>query len=243
MHATRKRTARKQSAKKPVKRAVKQTVKKAKKPAVKQPVKQRARTASKAPARLPAKKALKQPTKRTARQARAQATRRPAREPAAIEKIKVILRVNREEYELLVHPHHTLAEVLRDELHLTGTKQSCNEGACGTCTVLLDGAPVRSCLLFAAEVQGREITTIEGLMQNGKLHPIQQAFVEHFAIQCGFCTPGMILTAKALLDKNPHPTEEEIRAAISGNICRCTGYTKIVEAIQAASREGGTGNG
>ena len=152
-----------------------------------------------------------------------------------IEKKRVTLRINNEQHDLLIYPHRTLAEVLRDELHLTGTKQSCSEGACGTCTVLLDGAPARSCLLLAVDVEGKEITTIEGLARNGKLHPVQEAFVEHYAIQCGFCTPGMILTAKALLDKNPHPTEEEIRNAISGNICRCTGYAKIVEAIKAAS--------
>jgi aerobic carbon-monoxide dehydrogenase small subunit len=151
------------------------------------------------------------------------------------EKKSVVLRVNGEEQELLIHPHRTLAEVLREDLQLTGTKQSCNEGACGTCTVLLDGEPVRSCLLLAAEVEGREITTIEGLAEEGKLHPLQAAFVEHYAIQCGFCTPGMILTAKALLDANPNPTDKEIRQAISGNICRCTGYAKIVEAIKAAS--------
>ncbi len=154
------------------------------------------------------------------------------------EKKRVILHVNREEYDLLIYPHRTLAEVLRDELHLTGTKQSCNEGSCGTCTVLLDGLPVRSCLLLAVDVEGRQITTIEGLAEEGKLHPIQQAFVEHYAIQCGFCTPGMILTAKALLDENPHPSEAEIRHALSGNICRCTGYAKMVEAITAASEEG-----
>ncbi|MBP1731658.1 MAG: pcmS [Deltaproteobacteria bacterium] len=150
-------------------------------------------------------------------------------------KKSVVLRVNGEEHELLIYPHRTLSEVLREELQLTGTKQSCNEGACGSCTVLLDGLPVRSCLLLAADVEGREITTIEGLAEEGKLHPLQASFVEHYAIQCGFCTPGMILTAKALLEKNPHPTDKEIRDAISGNICRCTGYAKIVEAIKAAS--------
>ena len=151
------------------------------------------------------------------------------------EKKSVVLRVNGEEQELLIHPHRTLAEVLREELQLTGTKLSCNEGACGSCTVLLDGLPVRSCLLLAADVEGREITTIEGLAEEGKLHPLQASFVEHYAIQCGFCTPGMILTAKALLERNPHPTDKEIRDAISGNICRCTGYAKIVEAIKAVS--------
>lgn len=154
---------------------------------------------------------------------------------AKTEQRRVSLRVNGETYELLTYPHRTLLEVLREDLHLTGAKESCGEGACGSCTVLLDGAPVRSCLLLALEVEGREITTIEGLASGGKLHPVQEAFVEHHAIQCGFCAPGMILTAKALLDLNPHPTEAEIRDALSGNICRCTGYAKIVDAVKAAS--------
>lgn len=152
-----------------------------------------------------------------------------------MEKHRVTLRVNGEAYDLLTYPHRTLLEVLREDLHLTGAKESCGEGACGSCTVLLDGAPVRSCLLLAIEAEGREITTIEGLAAGGKLHPLQEAFVEHHAIQCGFCTPGMILTAKALLDATPEPTEEEIRRALSGNICRCTGYAKIVDAVKAAS--------
>ena len=152
-----------------------------------------------------------------------------------MEKNKVTLRVNGEAYDLLTYPHRTLLEVLREDLHLTGAKESCGEGACGSCTVLLDGLPVRSCLLLALEAEGRDIITIEGLAAGGKLHPLQEAFVEHHAIQCGFCAPGMILTAKALLDATPHPTEEEIRRALSGNICRCTGYAKIVEAVKAAS--------
>jgi carbon-monoxide dehydrogenase small subunit len=152
-----------------------------------------------------------------------------------MEKNRVTLRVNGEAYDLLTYPHRTLLEVLREDLHFTGAKESCGEGACGSCTVLLDGAPVRSCLLLAIEAQAREITTIEGLAAGGKLHPLQEAFVEHHAIQCGFCTPGMILTAKALLDAVPEPTEEEIRRALSGNICRCTGYAKIVDAVKAAS--------
>ena len=231
MCAVRKKIALKKIAKKPVRQSAKRSTK----AAVKKPVKRTAKRTSNVSLARPAKKAMKQPAGRTSRQATAKATRQSARKAMAVEKRKLILRVNKEEYELFVYPHRTLAEVLRDELHLTGTKQSCSEGACGTCTVLLDGAPVRSCLLLAAEAQGKEITTIEGLAENGRLHPLQQAFVEHYAIQCGFCTPGMILTAKALLDKNPHPTEEEIRRAISGNICRCTGYAKIVEAIKAAS--------
>jgi len=128
-------------------------------------------------------------------------------------------------------------EVLRNNLELTGTKQGCGEGACGTCTVLLNGKPVRSCLTLAVEAQGKEIVTIEGLAERGALHPVQKAFIEYGAIQCGFCTPGMILTAKAFLDESPHPTEEEVRRAISGVVCRCTGYAKIVEAILAAAGE------
>ncbi len=175
--------------------------------------------------------------KQSVKRARKQPVKQAKKQAVVIEKKKVRLRINREDYELFLYPHRTLAEVLRDELHLTGAKESCSEGACGTCTVLLDGVPVRSCLLLAVDVDGREVTTVEGLAENGKLHPVQQAFVEHYAIQCGFCTPGMILTAKALLDKNPHPTDEQIREAISGNVCRCTGYTKIVEAIKAASQD------
>src|SRR5208283_2490486 len=152
-----------------------------------------------------------------------------------MEKNKVTLRVNGETYDLLTYPHRTLLEVLREDLQFTGAKESCGEGACGSCTVLVDGLPVRSCLLLALEAEGRDITTIEGLATGGKLHPIQEAFVEHHAIQCGVCTPGMILTAKALLDETPEPTEEEIRGALAGNICRCTGYAKIVEAIKAVA--------
>ena len=147
----------------------------------------------------------------------------------------VTLRVNGESYELSIDVRRTLLEVLRDELNLTGTKEGCGTGDCGACTVLVDGVPITSCLTLAIEAQGREITTIEGLAKDGQPHPIQRAFIEHGAIQCGFCTPGMIISAKALLDKNPQPTEAEVREAISGNYCRCTGYTKIVEAILTAS--------
>lgn len=178
---------------------------------------------------------MKESVKQTMKKATKKPMKQAIKQVMTVAKRSVLLRVNRESYDLLIYPHQTLADVLRDELHLTGTKQSCSEGACGTCTVLLDGLPVRSCLLLAVDVEGKEITTIEGLTQQGRLHPVQEAFVDHYAIQCGFCTPGMILTAKALLDKNPHPTEEEIRSAIAGNICRCTGYAKIVEAIKAAS--------
>jgi len=146
------------------------------------------------------------------------------------------LRVNGEVYEIAIQPWRTLLEVLRD-IGLTGAKRGCDEGDCGACTVILDGKPVASCLVLAIEAQGKDILTIEGLAEDGQLHPIQSAFVEHGAIQCGFCTPGMILSAKALLDKNPRPTEEEVRKGISGNLCRCTGYAKIVEAIMAVSQK------
>jgi CO/xanthine dehydrogenase Mo-binding subunit/aerobic-type carbon monoxide dehydrogenase small subunit (CoxS/CutS family) len=152
-----------------------------------------------------------------------------------MKKIPISLHINGRLETLEIPPYRTLLEVLREELHLTGTKCGCEDGSCGTCTVLLNGSPVRSCLLLAAEVQGQEIVTIEGLAQGEKLHPVQEAFVKYGGIQCGFCTPGMILTAKALLDKNSKPTEQEIRQAISGNLCRCTGYTKIVDSIMAAS--------
>jgi carbon-monoxide dehydrogenase small subunit len=153
----------------------------------------------------------------------------------AMEKRLVQLRVNGEVHDVVVTPNETLVEVLREQLELTGTKMGCGEGACGTCTVLLDGKPVRSCLTLAVEAQGKEIVTIEGLAQGVELHPVQKAFIEHGAIQCGFCSPAMILTSKALLDENPHPTEEEVRRAISGVVCRCTGYAKIVEAVLAAA--------
>ena len=143
------------------------------------------------------------------------------------------LKVNGESYETAVDPHRTLLEVLRENLGLTGTKEGCDLGTCGACTVLIDGKAVLSCLTLAVDSQKKEITTIEGLAKEGKLHPLQQNFVNHGAIQCGFCTPGMILSAKAMLDKSPKPTEEEVKRGISGNLCRCTGYTKIIEAIMA----------
>jgi len=141
------------------------------------------------------------------------------------------LNVNDEDYEVLTEIHKTLLEVLREDLGLTGTKRGCDVGTCGACTVLIDGKPHLSCLTLAVDVQGKKILTIEGLGKDGALHPLQQAFVEKGAIQCGFCTPGMILTAKAFLEEKPHPSEEEVKKAIAGNLCRCTGYVKIVEAI------------
>ena len=156
-----------------------------------------------------------------------------------MEKEIITLTVNGEPYEALVKPNSTLLDVLRDQLELTGSKRGCDAGDCGSCTVIMDGRPVNACLVLALKAEGREITTIEGLAEGTKLHPIQEAFVEYGAIQCGFCTPGMVLSAKALLDRNPKPTEEEIKSGIAGNLCRCTGYIKIVEAIQAASQKMG----
>ena len=146
------------------------------------------------------------------------------------------LHVNGETLEILSEPHKTLLEVLREDLGLTGTKRACDLGTCGACTVLINGKPHLSCLTLAADAQGEEILTIEGLSQDGELHPLQKAFVDQGAIQCGFCTPGMILTAKAFLEEHPHPSEEEVKKAISGNLCRCTGYVKIVEAILSVAR-------
>jgi aerobic carbon-monoxide dehydrogenase small subunit len=143
--------------------------------------------------------------------------------------------VNGESHEVLVRPNDLLVDVLRDVIHLTGTKKGCGEGDCGACTVLLDGAPALACLTLAISCLGKKIETIEGLSENGKLHPIQETFVEKGAIQCGFCTPGMILSAKALLAKNDNPTNEEIKYGMAGNLCRCTGYKKIIDAVAEAA--------
>jgi carbon-monoxide dehydrogenase small subunit len=145
--------------------------------------------------------------------------------------------VNGEPKELEVDSSRTLLDVLRNELGLTGAKSGCEAGDCGSCTVLIDGKPYNSCLVLVPKVDGKEITTIEGMSKDGKLHPIQEAFIDHGAIQCGYCTPGMVLSAKSLLDQNPNPSEEEIRQGMSGNLCRCTGYKKIVEAIKSAAEE------
>ena len=146
------------------------------------------------------------------------------------------LQINGESYEVAVEPWRTLLEVIRDTIGLTGTKRGCDEGDCGACTVLMNGRAVNACLILAVEAQDKEITTIEGLADGDNLHPIQAAFVAHGGLQCGFCTPGMILSAKAFLEKKPRPTEEEIKFAIAGNLCRCTGYVKIIESIQAAAK-------
>jgi len=145
------------------------------------------------------------------------------------------VKVNGVNQTIEVKNNWTLLNVLRDKLSLTGTKCGCDKGECGACTVLMNGKPVLSCLTLAIAAHKQEILTIEGLAEDGKLHPLQQAFIDHGAIQCGFCTPGMILSAKALLDENPNPSEEEIRDRINGNICRCTGYAKIVEAIKTVA--------
>ncbi|MEI6824613.1 MAG: (2Fe-2S)-binding protein [Desulfuromonadales bacterium] len=150
--------------------------------------------------------------------------------------IIVNMTVNGNHIELGVGDEETLLETLRQRLGLTGTKQGCDLGDCGSCTVLLDGQPVLSCLTLAADADGHEITTIEGLAHGGELHPIQRAFHEAGAVQCGFCTPGMVLTAKALLDTHPHPDRTTIRGALSGNLCRCTGYVKIVNAVENAAK-------
>lgn len=148
----------------------------------------------------------------------------------------ITLHVNGERRELAVQPHHSLLEVLREDMGLIGTKHGCELGECGACTVLLDGLPVLSCLTLPIEVQDCEITTIEGIEHNGKLHPLQETFAELGAAQCGYCTPGILLSGIALLRDNPHPTREQMKEALAGNLCRCTGYTKIYEAIDAAAQ-------
>jgi carbon-monoxide dehydrogenase small subunit len=153
-----------------------------------------------------------------------------------VKRYLINLRVNGDEHSLLVKGNAILTNVLREQLDLTGTKKGCELGDCGSCTVLLDGKPVDSCLVLAVEAEGHEITTIEGVSANGELDAIQQSMLNHAAVQCGYCTPGMVLSAKALLTRNPHPTEPEVREAIAGNLCRCTGYVHIVEAVLAASR-------
>jgi len=150
-------------------------------------------------------------------------------------RVRIALTVNDEAREALAPVHKTLLEVLREDLGLTGTKHGCELGECGTCTVLVDGEPVLSCLVLPVEVEGRRITTVEGMAQGGRLHPLQQAFAELGAAQCGYCTPGILLTATALLAKRPSPTRQEVKEALAGNLCRCTGYTKILDAVELAA--------
>tara|TARA_Y100000590_G_scaffold15717_1_gene18960 strand:+ start:2297 stop:2845 length:549 start_codon:yes stop_codon:yes gene_type:complete len=150
---------------------------------------------------------------------------------SSVTKDQIELNINGESYEVLVQPWWTLLEVLRDEIHLTGTKEGCSNGNCGACSVLLDGKAIDACLTLAVEAVGHKVTTVEGLAKNGKLDPLQEKFVEWGALQCGFCTPGFLISARGLLDQNPKPTEKEIRLALAGNLCRCTGYDKIVKAV------------
>jgi aerobic-type carbon monoxide dehydrogenase small subunit (CoxS/CutS family) len=150
-------------------------------------------------------------------------------------KTQLALTVNGETRDVIVPVHKTLLEVLREDLNLTGTKHGCELGECGTCTILVDGEPVLSCLALPVECQGRQIKTVEGMADSGQLHPLQQAFAELGAAQCGYCTPGILLTAEALLAENPTPTRDDVRVALAGNLCRCTGYTKILDAVELAA--------
>ncbi len=152
-------------------------------------------------------------------------------------KQKITLIVNKETRKLEIDLHRTLLEVLRDDLNLTGVKYGCGNGECGSCTVLVEGKPILSCLTLAVTLDGKQITTIEGLAEEGKLHPLQESFIKYGAVECGFCTPGMILSAKALLDENPKPTEDDVRQYLKGNLCRCTGYVKIIEAVLGTAKE------
>lgn len=152
-----------------------------------------------------------------------------------VKKSHVATTINGEAVEFLCEPRQSLLEVLRDTLHLTGAKEGCNNGNCGACTVILDGVPVNSCLVLGVEVEGSQVTTIEGIAGDERLHPLQQCFLEDAALQCGICTPGFIVAAKALLDRNPKPTEHDIRFELAGNLCRCTGYDKIIRAVQDAA--------
>jgi carbon-monoxide dehydrogenase small subunit len=149
----------------------------------------------------------------------------------------VRLTVNGEDHDLFVEPKKTLLDLLREDLELTGTKRGCDNGECGACTVLLNGQPVNACLVLAVETNGQEVLTIEGLADGPRLHPLQQAFIQHGAVQCGYCSPGMILTAKALLDENPRPTEMEVKKAIAGNLCRCGTYNKVVKAVLSVAQK------
>jgi len=150
-------------------------------------------------------------------------------------KSPITLQINGQDYDIFIEGRTRLLDAIREQCDLTGVKEGCSTGDCGACTVLADGKPIASCMTFAMAAQGKELMTIEGLAQNGQLHPLQEEFIEQGGLQCGICTPGMILSAKALLDENPNPTTDEIRFALAGNLCRCTGYQKIIEAVVAAS--------
>ena len=153
-----------------------------------------------------------------------------------MEKIRITLNLNGRPHEVMIYPNETLLDVLRDQLDMIGSKESCGEGVCGSCTVHMDGKPVRACLTLAMEARGAQIKTVEGLANGDELSDLQQSFIDHGAVQCGFCTPGMLMTADALLKENPNPDENAIRKALSGNICRCTGYAKIVKAVAHAAQ-------
>lgn len=152
-----------------------------------------------------------------------------------MKKVLITTTINQKSYKLTIKPNQTLLDLLREELGLTGTKRGCEVGECGACTVLINGEAVNSCLVLAPQIDGKEVLTVEGLAKDGKLHPLQQSFMDHDAVHCGFCTPGMLMSAEQLLKENPNPTEEEIRTAISGNLCRCSGYVQIVDAIKEVS--------
>ncbi len=158
--------------------------------------------------------------------------------PGTLETTRLTMTVNGDPVDIRVAPHATLLDALRDDLELTGTKLGCGEGECGACSVLLDGSVVNACLILALECEGAEVRTIEGLSPNGRLHPLQQAFVDYGAVQCGYCTPGMIMAAYALVESNPSPTEADIKRALEGNLCRCTGYRKIIDAVASLSNGG-----
>jgi carbon-monoxide dehydrogenase small subunit len=151
-------------------------------------------------------------------------------------KVTINTKINKKEYKLSINPNQTLLDLLREEIGLTGTKRGCEIGECGACTVLINGEAVNSCLVLAPQIDGKEILTVEGLMCNDRLHPLQQSFIDHDAAHCGYCTPGMLMSAEQLLKENPNPTEDEVRIAISGNLCRCSGYVQIVDAIKDAHK-------
>jgi carbon-monoxide dehydrogenase small subunit len=163
--------------------------------------------------------------------------KKTSKDRETLSKMLLRLRVNAEVHEVATEVNKTLLEVLREDMNLTGTKHGCELGECGTCAVLVNGQPVLSCLMLGIEAVNTEVTTVEGMTRNGKPHPLQDAFADLGAAQCGYCIPGILLTAKALLDVNPHPTRDEIRQALSGNLCRCTGYTKILQAVELAARD------
>jgi aerobic-type carbon monoxide dehydrogenase small subunit (CoxS/CutS family) len=156
-------------------------------------------------------------------------------------RLRLTMHVNGEPADALVDPDKTLLEVLREDLNLTGTKHGCELGECGACAVLVDGQPLLSCLMVAHECEGRAVTTVEGLVEDGRLHPLQECFADLGGAQCGYCTPGILITAKALLDREPHPSRELIKEALSGNLCRCTGYQQILDAVEEAARAGSKG--